>query len=70
MPRKRESSKLKIEHESSVNQTLKNDIHLLDQLVEQYRSLLIHALNNDPNKYASLDMCQKDSITILLSIYI
>ena len=70
MPRKRESSKLKIEHESSVNQTLKNDIDSLDQQSEQYRSLLIHALNNDPNKYASLDMCQKDSIKILLSIYI
>ena len=68
MQRTRESLRSRIEHESSVNQRIKNDIHSLDQLVERYRLLLIHALNNDPNKYASLDMCQKDSITLLLSI--
>ena len=70
MPKNNEKLKPKIDYESSVNQTLRNDTHSLDQQSEQYRSLLIHDLNNDPNKYASLDTCQKDNIKFLLSIYL
>ena len=70
MSKKRESLRPRIELESSVNQRLKNDIHSLDQLVEHYRPLLIQALNNNPNKYASLGICQKETIKFLLSIYL
>jgi hypothetical protein len=68
--RRRECLKPKIEYELGVKDTLKNDVQSLDQLYEQYRPLLIHALNNSPNKYASLDTCQKDAIKFVLSIYL
>jgi hypothetical protein len=70
-PRKHESLKPKIEHELAVNHTLKNDIQSLDhQLYEKYRPLLLDALNNSPNKYASLDTGQKDVIKFALSIFV
>jgi hypothetical protein len=69
MPRNYERLNGKIEQEERINRVHKNDLQSLDQHLNQYKTNLIHALNNDPNKYASLDMCQKETIKSLLGMF-
>jgi hypothetical protein len=68
MPRLNRTNR-NIEQEETVNRVLNNDIQLLDQQLKQSKTDLIHALNADPDKYASLELSEKEFIKSFLGIF-
>jgi len=68
MPRLNRTNR-NIEQEETVNRVLNNDIQSLDQQLNQSKTDLIRALNADPkNKYASLELSEKEFIKSFLGI--
>ena len=67
MPRLNRTNR-NIEQEETVKRVLNNDIQSLDQQLNQSKTDLIRTLNADPNKYASLELPEKESIKSFLGI--
>ncbi len=67
MPRLNRTNR-NIEREETVNRMLNNDLQSLDQQLNQSKTDLIHALNADPDKYASLELSEKEFIKSFLGI--